>query len=164
MWELTRDPQYPTHLIGFAEIASQLDDHQRAAGYIEGTVNRPQVFPTSRQCETARKAAVEHASRQNVADADLLAKINSSKEAYLKNGDYAGRPLAHNQSGALVFSFVELWRALDSSLYRESPQGASSAPLVRALIPFVVARHQRYFVIDCTSNGHLHELVSGVGA
>jgi hypothetical protein len=41
-------------------------------------------------------------------------------------------------------SFVELWRVLDSGFYRGHVARSADAPLVRTLIAFVVARHQRY--------------------
>jgi hypothetical protein len=127
----------------------QLDSRQ-VGDFVEGSINRPSLFPTSHQCAQAHDDAVDHVRRFSGATpaelADLLDRIDKAKSTCEKTGRYAGKPLAHNESGSLMMSFIELWRALDSELYRRSPQGASNAELAHGLIPIIVARHQRYFV------------------
>lgn len=134
----------------FEVFAPLLDTHQTPGGFVEGTIYRPTLVPTSSQCQSAKQAATYHATQFSGRTGDdlkkLLATINDSGGACSNAGGEAGRPLAHNESAALMISFIELWRALDSSYYRESSLHVSGAPPVRALIPFVVARHQRYFI------------------
>jgi len=139
---------------------------------VEGTVDRPVVFPTScrfsplvcqffppSQCENAKKTAKSHLhdfpplilSGVNKGQVDqdqrdyYNKQISDGKRDCDRQGDYAGRPFAYNEAGALMTAFIELWRALDSGFYRESPLSVTDAPQARALIPFVVTRHQRYF-------------------
>jgi hypothetical protein len=61
-------------------------------------------------------------------------------------GQYAGKPLPHNQSLALLMGFIELWRALDSDFYRNSPDRVNAADFARGVIPIAVTRGQHYFV------------------
>ena len=132
----------------FQTFASQLDYNQTADGHVEGTINRPTVFPSSTQCDSARQAALIHAN-QFLAGPDLTLatnEINGAISACGRAGDYAGKPFAHNESGVLMTAFIELWRALDSPYYQRSPLQLSGAALIRTLIPFVLARHQRYFL------------------
>jgi hypothetical protein len=125
-------------------------DARQVDSYLEGTFNRPSLFPTSAQCKQAHDDAIAYVrqfSGENEAGlADLRKHIDQAKSNCERASNYAGKPLAHNESGALVMSFIELWRALDSDFYRRSPQAASDAELTRGLIPLIVARHQRYFV------------------
>ena len=65
-------------------------------------------------------------------------------------------------SMALVMSFIELWRALDSHFYRTSPHRAGNAELTRGVIPLMVTRHQRYFFNRLRlKNGHKACAMSG---
>jgi hypothetical protein len=146
----------------FQTFASQLDYQQTAAGYIEGTINRPTVFPTSSQCQSAKQAATYHATQFSGLTGEdlkkLLDRINGAGGACDTAGGEAGLPLAHNESAALMIAYIELWRALDSAYYRDSPLRGTGASLVHALIPFVIARHQRYFLnrlqlLDNTAEG-----------
>jgi len=121
-------------------------DARQVGSNVEGTINRPALFPTPAQCAEARDDAVEHVNQFNGGDADRLSKINKAKSDCDETGLYADKPLAHNESGALMMAFIELWRALDSDFYRQSPLRASDADLARGVIPLIVARHQRYFV------------------
>jgi hypothetical protein len=127
----------------------EFDTHQ-AGSYVEGTINRPAVFPTAAQCTQAHDDAMDHVNRFGTTvpaeRADLSSRIDTARSDCGKLGLYAGKPLAHNESGSLMMSFIELWRALDSDFYRRSPQRAPDADFARGLIPLVVTRHQRYFV------------------
>ena len=75
----------------------------------------------------------------------LSALIDDAYSNCTEAGSYAGKPLAHNEAGALMMSFIELWRALDSDLYRTSPDRQSNADVARGMIPLMVTRLQRYF-------------------
>ena len=51
---------------------------------------------------------------------DLFPRIDKAKSDCGETGSYAGKPLAHNESGALVMSFIELWRRSPSIPSAES--------------------------------------------
>jgi hypothetical protein len=121
-------------------------DTWQAGNYVEGTFVLPHRIPTASQCVEARERAKEHVrqfDREHFEE--ILKLIDDVKGECERLRDYAGKPLAHNMSAALVMSFIELWRALDSHFYRTSPDRASNAELTRGVIPLVVTRHQRYF-------------------
>ena len=125
-------------------------DTRQAGNHVEGTFVLPHRIPTASQCLEARDLAIEHVRQF---DPELspehfeafLKDMNDAKGEGARLRDYAGKPLAHNMSMALVMSFIELWRALDSHFYRTSPHRAGNAELTRGVIPLVVTRHQRYF-------------------
>ena len=121
-------------------------DTRQVGRFVEGTIHRPRRFPNASECAGARDRAKEHV---RVFDSQhfegLSALIDKAYRDCTKAGAYAGRPLAHNEAGALMMSFIELWRALDSDLYRTSPDRQSNADLTRGMIPLVVTRLQRYF-------------------
>ena len=128
----------------------QFDAWQISGGYTEGTIKRPHLFPTASQCAEARDRAVQHVRQYSKEEpdgiADLLNRIADAKRDNCdRAGRYAAKPLAHNESGSLMMSFIELWRALDSNFYRTSSLRASNADLTRGVIPLVVTRHQRHF-------------------
>jgi hypothetical protein len=147
----------------FFAFASQLYQATGKGGYVEGTLRRPTLYPTPSQCDAAKAMAIGYAQQFRIEQGaewlgGQLRAINDARSACLKSKDYAAKPLAYNESGSLMLSLVELWRALDSSLYRDSPLQASYAPLVRQLIPFILARNQRYFanrlqLVDNTAEG-----------
>ena len=122
-------------------------DTWQAGNYVEGTFVFPHRIPTASQCLEARERAIEHVRQFDPEhfDEDFLKLIDDKKGECERLRDYAGKPLSHNMSGALVMSLIELWRALDSDFYRTSPDRASNAELTRGVIPLVVTRHQRYF-------------------
>jgi hypothetical protein len=125
-------------------------DTRQVGSFVEGTFNRPSIFPTSAQCNQAHDSAADHARRfasvNGQPPTDVLQKIDESRDNNcLRAGHYAGKPEAHNQSGMLMSMFIELWRALDSNLYRHSANRSSDSDLARNLIPLLATRHQRYF-------------------
>ena len=121
-------------------------DTRQAGSFVEGTIFRPRRFPTADECDAANARAKEHVRLFDPDNLEGLSKLIDDKKPDCNTSrDYAGKPLAHNESGALVMSFIELWRFLDSDFYRTSPAGTSSGELARGVIPLVVARHQRYF-------------------
>ena len=129
--------------------------HYRPVGaFLEGTLSSPDVFPTAQQCTRAHDYAADHArwfswdgspdAAKNLAD--LLALIDKSTSDNCRTaGEYAGKPLAHNQAMSWMMMCIELWRALDSDFYRRSPQRSTDADPTRSLIPLLAAREQRYF-------------------
>ena len=121
---------------------------------IEGTFDRPAIFPTNAQCDRAHDFAVNTAkstftatdpkSQQDLAD--LLSAIDTNTNHVCKNQyKYAKKPLAHNESSALMMMAIELWRALDSDWGRRAFSSNLNADFARGLIPTLAARHQRYF-------------------
>jgi hypothetical protein len=127
-------------------VTSRLPD-----GFNAGTINHPPVYATRTQCDDALKAANDHLSTYPPGDSDQVSyyrsQITNNQDACQRQAGYIGqyKTYPYNEAGALMSSFVELWRALDSDFYRQSPLAAGDAPLVRALTAFAVARHQRYF-------------------
>ena len=122
-------------------------DTRQVGSFVEGTIYRPRLFPTASQCADARDRAKEHVRAFDSQHIEgLSALIDDAYSDCTEAGRYAGKPLAHNEAGALMMSFIELWRALDSDLYRTSPDRQSNADLARGVIPLMVTRLQRYFV------------------
>ena len=122
-------------------------DTRQVGRFVEGTIHRPRRFPTASECTDARDGAKEHVRLFDSRNFEgLSALIDDAYSVCTSAGDYAGKPLAHNEAGALMMSFIELWRALDSDLYRTSPDRQSNADLARGMIPLMVTRLQRYFV------------------
>jgi hypothetical protein len=119
-------------------------------GIMEGTFNRSPVAPRPMyDCVPARNAAVARAQAL-ITDpqllSDTLKDINRNSPVCTDALQFAGAPLAHNESGSLMMSFIELWRALDTIQYQSSLQRSPDADAVRNMIPLMAARHQRYFV------------------
>ena len=122
-------------------------DTRQVDGFVEGVFHRPRLIPTASQCAEARDRAKAHVRQFDSENFDgLSAEIDKAYAACTVAGRYAGKPLAHNEAGALMMSLIELWRALDSDFYRTSPERHSNADLARGLIPLMVTRFQRYFV------------------
>lgn len=122
-------------------------DTRQVDAFVEGIFHRPRRSPTASECVEARDLAKAHVwrfDRENFQG--LSAEIDKAYETCTEAGRYAGKPLAHNEAGALMMSFIELWRALDSDFYRASPARQSNADFARGLIPLMVTRFQRYFV------------------
>ena len=122
--------------------------------FVEGTLDYPAVFPNAEQCTRAHDYAADHArwfSWDGSRDADknlahLLGLIDSSKADNCDHaGVYAGKPLPHNQTMGYMMMLVELWRAIDSDVYRDSNGRSTEADATALLIPRLVAREQRYF-------------------
>ena len=121
-------------------------------GKVEGTFDRSSVAPRPTiDCVSARQAAIARANAV-ITDPNLLHDTlhDIDKNASGENGctdgiNFAGAALAHNESGSLMLSFIELWRALNSDPYRRSPNRVMAADTARDLIPLMAARHQRYF-------------------
>lgn len=129
-------------------------DTRQVGQFVEGTIHRPRRVPSAAECRSAQTRAKEHVRRFDPAGFDDLAgRIDDAYEACTRAGRYAGKPLAHNEAGALLMSFIELWRALDSDLYRNSPQRHSSATLARGMIPLMATRLQRYFIARLKPKG-----------
>ena len=137
-------------------FASQSDAHTTSAGYLAGSISRPVRFATAKQCQDATNAATRHLRRSPPLDLEghasqaqidyYKSQIKNGKRNCDRQSDYAGRPWSYNEAGALMSAFIELWRALDSGFYRASTLRVPDAALARALIPFLVATHERYFV------------------
>jgi len=127
-------------------VTSRLPD-----GFNAGTIDHPPVYATLQQCSVALKAANDHLKAYPPPSADTVAyyrsQITGNQDDCETQAGYIGqyKTYPYNEAGALMTAFVELWRALDSNLYRQSPLGVADAPLVRTLVAFTVARHQRYF-------------------
>ena len=117
-----------------------------------GTYYRPTRIPTDAECKQAASDAIDHLRIFDYVPsdpnriADLTSQINHNKLRCELKDIVQGKPLAHNEAGSLMISFIELWRALDSDLYRRSDLAVANAEFVRNLIPFIVARNQRYFL------------------
>lgn len=119
---------------------------RQVGSFVEGPIYRPRRSPTDTECDAANARAKEHVRLYDPVHLEGLSKRFDENTPKCKDSDaYAGKPLAHNEGGALVMSFIELWRALDSDFYRTSPQRTSGGELSRGLIPLVATRHQRYF-------------------
>jgi hypothetical protein len=73
-------------------------------------------------------------------------RLNQQKANFANLPCIAGAPLAHNENGLYVMMLMELWRVLDSDLYRKSSQQVSNADLSRSLFPILISRFHRYFV------------------
>ena len=111
-------------------------DTRQLDRFVEGTIYRPRRFPTASECTDARDDAKEHVHLHDSRNFEgLSALIDDAYSVCMSAGDYAGKPLAHNEAGALMMSFIELWRALDSDLYRTSPDRQSNADLAHGMIP-----------------------------
>ena len=122
-------------------------DTRQVGGFVEGTFHRPRRSPTASECAQARDRAKEHVRQLDRENFDgLSVEIDKAYGTCTEAGRYAGKPLAHNEAGALMMSLIELWRALDSDFYRTSPARQSNADVARGLIPLMVTRFQRYFV------------------
>lgn len=121
-------------------------DPKQVGSFIEGPIRRPRRAPTDAECEAANRHAKAYVHLFDPENATGLSKMfDDRKDDCKKVRDYADKPLAHNEGGALVMSFIELWRALDSNFYRTSPLRIADGELSRTVIPFIVTRHQRYF-------------------
>lgn len=119
---------------------------RQVGSFVEGPIHRPRRAPSDAECEAANTRAKEHVHVHDPEHATDLSKMfDDKKDDCTRVRDYADKPLAHNEGGALVMSFIELLRALDSVFYRMSPQRIGEGELSRTEIPFVVTRHQRYF-------------------
>ena len=126
-------------------------DSSQAGTFLEGTLNRPAVFPTAAQCKQTHDLSYAHALKFAGVDGsrpnDVLKNVDeNTNQNCLRAGRYAGRPEAYNESGTLISMMIELWRALDSDFYRHSQDRAQDSDLARGLIPLLVARQQRFFV------------------
>lgn len=95
--------------------------------------------PTERDCEDAYQAAVDGDPQ---GDHDRYGRmLKSCKNVHR----VAGQPMAHNENQAFMMVLIELFRALDSVFYRQSPDRSVNAEPTRTLIPLLVSRQQRYF-------------------
>jgi hypothetical protein len=152
---------YGDHAMKFANAALETMlvflpdfDTRQVDGFVEGVFHRPRLIPTASQCAEARDRAKAHVRQFDSENFDgLSAEIDKAYAACTVAGRYAGKPLAHNEAGALMMSLIELWRALDSDFYRTSPDRQSNADLARGLIPLMVTRFQRYFVNRLENKG-----------
>jgi hypothetical protein len=140
----------------------QFDSWQVWNSWVDGTFKSLSQFPTAAQCEQAQQLAKEHVIRTSPqADQEWrIQDIDEVKRKYCDTaGDYAGKPLSHNHSLAVLMGLIELWRVLDSGFYRNSPARVSGAEFTHGLIPIIVARGQHYFfdslqLIDAAQGQH----------
>lgn len=58
----------------------------------------------------------------------------------------AGLPKSHNENLAFTRFLMEVYHALDSDLYKQSPDRSVNGEPLRVLIPVLVARQTRYFM------------------
>ena len=126
----------------------------QVANGVEGTFYRPAIYPTDAQCDRAHAFAVNTAKStftgtdaQSQKDlADLLSAIDTDTNHVCKSlYKYANKPLAHNESSALMMMAIELWRALDSDWGQHAFASNLNASFARGTIATLAARHQRYF-------------------
>jgi hypothetical protein len=126
----------------------------QASNGLEGTFYRPVIHPSDIQCDRAHDFAVNTAKSTFTATdaksqkdlADLLSAIDTDTNHVCKSQYmYANRPLAHNESSALMMMAIELWRALDSDWGQHAFASNLNASFARGMIPTLAARHQRYF-------------------
>jgi hypothetical protein len=130
-------------------------------GFVEGSLYSPQILGTNGiESEADWDARCDQVYEEALNDLwtvvlpvspEAFGAIGKELPTYLarckgSTFEIADHPLPYNQTGALLMAFIELWRALDSPFYRASPESTAGAAIAHALIPFVVARHQRYFV------------------
>lgn len=95
-----------------------------------------QFTPSQQDCEDAYQKALD-AGDQKAGQR----KINCDNKRRT-----FGCPMSHNENLAFTMVLIELWRALESEFYQQSPARANDAAPTRTLIPLLVSRQQRYFM------------------
>ena len=95
--------------------------------------------PTQQECEAAYQKAVND-------DPEHVDRHKGMRKICNDSRIIAGLPMAHNENLAFTMVLIELWRALESAFYRQSPARSRDAEPTRTLIPLLVSRQQRYFV------------------
>jgi hypothetical protein len=135
----------------FRTFAGDLYDHLNREGFVEGTFMRPAKYPRKNiECLNAHIDAINHLRDPSspLSEAEVSELLPDIAKLRVRCDDayhLANQPLAYNEAGSLLISFMELRRALDSTLYRSSPHRVADAALISARIAFAVARFQRYF-------------------
>ena len=113
---------------------------RQAGAFTEATLKTLDVFrttPTDAQCEEAYEQALVD---------DPTADNATMKRYCLDLSKLAGFPMAHNWNFAFMRVLIELWRVLDNPWYQHAPGADPTAGPLRAQIPVIVSRLQRYFV------------------
>jgi hypothetical protein len=121
-------------------------------GYLTGVDVREMPLgcrPTDPGC-TPAKLTREDCERaynlesKGVTDPDSLKRLKQEEtncQGLILGGAGA---MAHNENGLFMMMLIELWRALNSDFYRQSPDRANDAEPTRVLIPILVSRYQRF--------------------
>jgi hypothetical protein len=121
--------------------------HYRPSGaYFEAWLQQLDVYstmPTDQQCQTAYQHTLDN---DPGADAATIKHYNQELSNCKNLHKVAGLPMSHNENLAFQMVLMELYRALDSTLYKTSPARSTQGEPLRVLTPVLVARQQRYFM------------------
>lgn len=138
--------RYTNDMIKTVQVFFPQIDFRQAGGFTEASLTGLSTYshtPTPTQCDNAYAQALADAPG---ADAATQERYANWKKDCLDLHHAAGIDMAHNWNQWYMMGLIELWKALDSSWYRNHSNANPTAGLLRTSLPLLVSRLHRNFV------------------